>query len=169
MKKILLIATALLVLVSCASNQEVYEWKNNDRSGIYNETNLLKEWPEEGPEEIWTIEGLGAGFGSPTFTEDRFYITGEKDTLTYLYCYTLNGERIWESPLGKEWIRTYPGSRTAPTIAGDLIYVVNGYGNIYCASTKDGSVKWANQLIDLKASFNPERLPGKPDSQGNIV
>jgi len=143
MKKIFLIVTAIIVLVSCASNQEVYEWKNNDRSGIYDETNLLKEWPAEGPEELWTIEGLGRGFGSPTFTEDRFYITGEKDTATYLYCYNLDGERIWESRLGKEWIRTYPGSRSAPTIAGNHIYIVNGYGNLYCASTGDGSIIWS--------------------------
>ncbi len=80
MKKILLTASVLLFLVSCDNNQKVYEWRTNDRSGIFNETNLLKEWPAEGPEEIWSIDGLGAGYGSPTFTKDKFYITGEKDT-----------------------------------------------------------------------------------------
>ncbi|MDF1549452.1 MAG: hypothetical protein P1P88_16625 [Bacteroidales bacterium] len=30
--------------------QKIYEWRNIDRSGIYNETNLLKAWPEEGPQ-----------------------------------------------------------------------------------------------------------------------
>jgi len=117
-----------------------------DRSGIYPDTDLLKAWPEEGPGEVWTIEKLGRGYGSPTFTEDRFYLTGEVDSLAILYCFDLDGNKIWQSTLGKEWVSTYPGSRSAPTIMGDQIYVGTGMGDLYCLSRSDGSLLWSKEF-----------------------
>ena len=43
------------------SEPEISQWRGPDRTGIYPEKNLLKEWPEEGPELIWTNEDLGFG------------------------------------------------------------------------------------------------------------
>ena len=49
------------ILFSCSTDKnEIYEWRGEDRTGIYYETNLLKEWPENGPEENrarlrWTL------------------------------------------------------------------------------------------------------------------
>ena len=34
------------------------QWRGPDRSGIYYETKLLKEWPAEGPVMIWSAEGM---------------------------------------------------------------------------------------------------------------
>ena len=114
--------------------------------GIYPDTKLLKEWPEEGPREIWTIENLGRGYGSPQFTEDRFYITGEVDSMALLYCFNLDGEKIWESSLGKEWVSSYPGSRSAPTIADGLVYTGTGMGDLYCVNAADGSLVWSRDF-----------------------
>lgn len=50
---------------SIIQEQEVYEWRGKNRSGNYNETGLLKEWTEEGPELVWEYEGAGNGYGSP--------------------------------------------------------------------------------------------------------
>ena len=38
--------------------QKVYEWRGENRSGIYNETGLLKVWPEGGPELVWELRVL---------------------------------------------------------------------------------------------------------------
>ena len=138
-----------LLLLSCSSSQpELYEWRGTERMGIYPGAELLQEWPEEGPEELWTIEGLGRGYGSPTFTEERFYITGEVDSMAILYCFDLDGNKIWQSALGKEWISSYPGSRSAPTIVGDQIYTGTGMGDLYCVSRTDGSLLWSKEFKD---------------------
>lgn len=34
------------------------------RNGIYPEKGLLKLWPENGPDMLWSFEGLGAGQGN---------------------------------------------------------------------------------------------------------
>ena len=138
---------ALSMLVACTSDEAlIYEWRGAGRTGIFPETNLLKEWPEKGPSEIWTIDNMGTGYGSPVFADDRFYITGEIDSMTILSCYSLNGKQMWKTILGKEWMKTHPGSRSAPTIVGDLIYTVNGMGNIYCLRRQDGKLIWSESF-----------------------
>jgi len=136
-----------LFLISCSSTQpDIYEWRSAERSGIYPDTGLLTVWPEAGPNELWTVDGLGRGFGSPQFTEDRFYITGEVDSMALLYCFDLNGTKIWQSTLGKEWVTSFPGSRSAPTIVDGLIYIGTGMGNLYCLNSADGSLVWSKDF-----------------------
>jgi len=136
-----------LLLLSCSTPQaEIYEWRGTDRLGIYPDTNLLEEWPEEGPREIWTVDSLGRGYGSPQFTEDRFYVTGEVDDMALLFCFDLDGNKLWQSTLGKEWVSSYPGSRSAPTIVDDLIYIGTGMGDLYCVNAADGSLVWSKDF-----------------------
>lgn len=138
-----------LLLLSCSSSQpDIYEWRGVDRSGVYPDTGLLKVWPEEGPREIWTVDSLGRGYGSPQFVEDRFYITGEVDSMALLYCFDLDGMKLWQTTLGKEWVTSFPGSRSAPTIVGDLIYIGTGMGNLYCVNSADGSMVWSKDFKD---------------------
>jgi outer membrane protein assembly factor BamB len=132
-----------LLLLSCTTPRpEISEWRGTDRSGVYPDTALLKSWPEEGPGELWSIDSLGRGYGSPQFTGDRFFITGEVDSMAILYCFDLEGNRLWQSTLGKEWVTSFPGSRSAPTIVDELIYVGTGMGDLYCLNQEDGSLLW---------------------------
>jgi outer membrane protein assembly factor BamB len=55
---------------------------------------------------------------------------------------------MWQTTLGKEWITSFPGSRSAPTIVGDLIYIGTGMGDLYCVSTSDGSLIWSKDFAD---------------------
>jgi outer membrane protein assembly factor BamB len=138
----------LLLLLSCSTSQpEIHEWRGAMRSGVYNDTGLLTSWPEAGPRELWTVDSLGRGYGSPTFVEDRFYITGEVDSMALLYCYDLDGKRLWQVTLGREWTTSFPGSRSAPTIVDDLIYIGTGMGNLNCLNRDDGSVVWSKDFM----------------------
>ena len=147
MNKITIIL-ALILLSSYASEKiEINEWRGKDRLGIYQESNLLKIWPAEGPREIWAINNIGDGFVSPVFNNENFFITGETDSITTLYCFNLKGEKQWQTNLGKEWMKTYPGARSAPTIVGDLIYVGTGMGNLFCVKKENGKIVWSKNLI----------------------
>ena len=55
-----------------------------------------------------------------------------------LFSFNLKGEKQWQTTLGREWTKSFPGSRSAPTIAGDLIYVGTGLGNLYCVNRVNG-------------------------------
>jgi outer membrane protein assembly factor BamB len=145
-----LIILLLLAIVSpgnpAPGNTNVFEFRSKDRNGIYYESNLLKVWPAEGPGEIMVIDNLGNGFVSPVFTNDGFFITGEIDSTCYLFSFNMKGEQLWQTSLGKEWMKTYPGSRCTPTIVDDLVYVGTGIGNLYCINRKNGKVVWHKEL-----------------------
>jgi outer membrane protein assembly factor BamB len=138
-----------IILYSCNSKEtEIYQWRGDNRAGIYNEKGLLKIWPEEGPAELWSAEGIGNGYGSPTVTESELFITGETDSLAWIYCFDLKGALIWKQQYGKEWARHYPGSRSAPTVAGDLVYAETGMGQMACMKRSNGEVVWTRDYIE---------------------
>ena len=140
-------AFLLLLLVSCSPEKPgIVEWRGEDRNGRYFENNLLKEWPEEGPPELWFLDGIGSGYGSPVIEDGLIYITGAIDSGAYLHCIDTEGNLIWQSKFGNEWVVNFPGSRSAPTIADDLIYVGSGMGNVYCLEKATGNIVWSKEF-----------------------
>ncbi|NQU52746.1 MAG: hypothetical protein HQ522_09430, partial [Bacteroidetes bacterium] len=79
--KFISILLIVLSFFSCSTKSpEIFQWRGKDRLGIFQEKNLLKIWPENGPKEIWFLEGIGSGYGSPTITDTEIYITGAIDS-----------------------------------------------------------------------------------------
>jgi outer membrane protein assembly factor BamB len=151
MKNISILFALILLLTSSSGTTRIYEWRGLDRSGVYNESNLLKSWPAEGPTKLWSINNIGNGFVSPVFTDENFYITGEIDTMEILFSFNLKGEKQWQTTLGKAWMKSFPGSRSAATIADDLLYVGTGMGNLFCINRANGKIIWSK---DLKSDLN---------------
>jgi outer membrane protein assembly factor BamB len=151
MKNISILFGLILLLTSSSGTMRIFEWRGPDREGIYHESNLLKSWPAEGPKELWAVKNIGNGFVSPVFADENFYITGEIDSMEILFSFNLKGEKQWQTILGKEWTRSYPGSRSAPTIVDDLLYVGTGLGNLFCVNRGNGKIVWSK---DLFVDFN---------------
>ncbi len=147
MKNISILFVLTLLLTSSSETSRVYEWRGPNRSGIYNESGLLKAWPAEGPKELWSINNIGNGFVSPVFTDNNFYITGEIDSMEVLFSFNLKGEKQWQTTLGREWTKSFPGSRSAPTVVDDLIYVGTGLGNLFCVNRESGKIIWSKDLV----------------------
>ena len=58
----ILIFIALIIIVDGRiSNAQSAQWRGPDRNGKFPDTNLLKKWPEYGPEKLFVVEGLGNG------------------------------------------------------------------------------------------------------------
>lgn len=147
--KVLIIAAVLFsFFAEVTAQSEIAEWRGPNRSGIYDGTNLLTSWPEGGPAEMWAAEGIGNGYGSPTVTERGIFITGETDSVAYLYQLNFDGKIANKIKLGEEWVKSFPGSRSAPTVVGDLLYAGTGTGNLYCVNLKDGKIAWTKKFTD---------------------
>jgi outer membrane protein assembly factor BamB len=145
----LLTAASLFFTVQVFSQApKLFEWRGVAREGIYQEKGLLKQWPADGPALVWEYEGVGNGYGSPVFTDDNMYIMGEADSLAWLFAFDKSGNLKWKKDYGRDWVKNYNGSRCAPTIVGDLIYVTSGMGNIYCFNRHTGEKKWSKSMID---------------------
>jgi outer membrane protein assembly factor BamB len=156
MNNLLLLPLVITMLwPSTPKEFKIYEWRSKDRTGIYHESNLLKVWPDEGPKEIWAIDNIGKGFVSPVFTEDRFFISGEVDSMCILYCFNLKGIKQWQTTLGREWMKTFPGSRCAATIVDNMVYIGTGMGNLYCLDRDKGNIIWSKDLAKDFGSSPP--------------
>jgi len=146
--KILSLILITFLFFSCSTkNPETFQWRGKDRKGIFPGKNLLKIWPKNGPQENWFLEGIGNGYGSPTITNNEIFITGEIDSIATLFCISFEGDILWKAPFGEEWVKSFQGSRSAPTIVDDLIYVGSGMGNLFCLKRENGEIVWSKDFI----------------------
>jgi outer membrane protein assembly factor BamB len=144
------------IVFSCRQPVHLSQWRGPDRDGIFHETDLLKEWPEDGPEILWSYEGLGAGHGNVGIGKDKLFICGMPDTIGVLYAFSFAGDLLWEKEYGVEWHKSYTGSRTTPTIVDDLVYFGSGQGMLFCYHADNGDLVWS---IDLLKKFNSKNIP----------
>jgi len=124
------------------------QWRGPERNGSSQEKNLLKSWPDGGPELLWSKEELGSGFSSVSIAKGRLYITGIIDKQEMLTALDLDGSIKWQTIYGPIWKDTYPDARTTPTVDGDQIFVISGMGKIVCFDVSTGKIKWSVDFID---------------------
>ena len=135
------------------------QWRGPNRDGISAEKGVAKPWPSDGPKLLWTIDKLetvGTGYGSPAVVGDKLYVLGadgaKKDAKESCTCLNVkDGTVVWQKPL-----ETTPGSfsdgwgggtRSTPTVDGDLLFALGSTGDLVCLATKDGEVKWRKNLV----------------------
>ena len=139
MRRLLILLPVLFLIVSCSRQPEIAQWRGPNRDGHYPDKDLLKQWPAEGLRPLWASDSVGDGYGSPVITKDALFITGAIDSTAYLYSFGLKGNLQWKVSYGPEWATNFPGSRSAPTVVDNLVYVVSGKGEMACINRKDGS------------------------------
>ncbi len=145
--KTALFSMVLLLSVSCYS-QQTSDWRGPGRDGIYHEHGLLRQWPQEGPEIAWIIEGLGQGFSSPAFASGKIYVTGIIDQTGYLFILSDHGTIEKKFEYGPEFHDSYPGSRSVPLIKDGLLYIVTGMGRLLCLDADTGEEIWSRDAVN---------------------
>ena len=138
----------ILCAVSLCSGADWPQFRGPNRDGKSPEAGLLKTWPEGGPKELWSVSGLGDGWSSAAIAYGRVYITGKIKSTGYIHCFDLNGKEIWKVPYGPEWTRSYPGSRTTPTVNDGKLYVFSGIGCAGCFDAKTGKEIWSRNVFE---------------------
>jgi outer membrane protein assembly factor BamB len=141
----------MVVLMTHNQPTKISQWRGPNRDGKFLEKNLLKEWPDAGPEMTWSFEGLGDGHGNVGIGEDRIFVCGMIDSVGYLFSFDSSGKLLWRKPYGTEWYKDYTGVRSTPTVVGDLVYFESGQGVVYCYHGNTGMLVWS---VDLLRNFN---------------
>jgi len=149
---------AFLILFVClsttANSQEATKWRGTNFSGIYTVEKLLPQWPAEGPTILWSFENLGQGFTSPAVANNKIYINGMVNGQAVLFVLDQNGKELQQIKYGKEFDASYPGTRSLPTIAGDLAYLFTGHGQLVCLNLKTGKPVWEKNVINQLGGIN---------------
>ena len=155
MKNTIILAILAVIFSGTTTVTAQSQWRGPNRDGIYPETNLLKQWPSEGPKMLWSFEGLGTGQGSVVVADEKVFVTGIPDTLNsegFLFAFDTKGKLLWKKNYGKDWTGIFPGARSTPTVSGDLIYVESGNGAVFCLNAQTGETVWSIDFFkDLQA------------------
>ena len=123
--------------------QEIFGWRPENRTGVSSETGLLKSWPRGGPSLLWTNLELPKGNSSVSFGNNKIYITGTRDGNDILVALYMNGEILWEKPMGRAWDQSYPDSRATSTVEGDRVFTCSGMGDLACFNGNTGDIIWS--------------------------
>ena len=133
------------VTLSLNAQNTTIQWRN-DRTGVYNETGLLKKWADTGPQLLWHFDELGEGHSSVAIDNDKIYITGMTKDVGYLYVLDLNGKLLNKKEYGKEWDKSYNGTRATVTINDGKLYIYSGTGNLICMEQNSLKILWKKNI-----------------------
>ncbi len=131
----------IIMLLSIVFSGYTQNDRKMDHTDVLNNSDveLMASWPSDGPELAWEYEGLGNGYSAPAIDSESVFITGEIDSLGYLFSFNLQGKLIWKVGYGREWTKSYIGTRAAPTVVENLVYVCSAMGDIVCLEKNTGS------------------------------
>jgi outer membrane protein assembly factor BamB len=159
MKKINFLLTAIL-LFAFLSNINAQDWPQflgPNRNGISPQKGILRSWPANGPEVLWTAN-VGPGFGGPVIKEGRVYLLDRDDnTGDIIRCFDFNtGKEFWSFSYAAPGTISYPGSRSVPAIDGNRIYSCGPYGDLYCIDINTHKPIWNKNIMK---DFGGKRIP----------
>lgn len=145
----------LVVVLPDDVSGQIQQWRGPNRDGIYSETGLMKKWPADGPDLIWSFEGLGSGHGSVGIGRDKLFILGLTGTDGILYAFDFSGKLLWKRNYGPEWHVNYIGPRGTPVVIDNRVYFESGHGTIYCYDSDTGGKLWS---VDLLKRFDATNI-----------
>ena len=162
---------ALLLIACCVP--DLYagdwpQWRGPDRNGLSQEEGLLQQWPQGGPKLAWKTSGLGAGYSSVAIAGGKIFTQGDIEDGSYAIAISENGgSPVWKTRIGESGgHRKYPGTRSTPTVDGDLVFVLNQHSDLACLEAATGKVKWRKNLI---GDFGGKMMSGWKYSESPLV
>jgi outer membrane protein assembly factor BamB len=125
------------------------QWQGPDRTGLSKETGLLQQWPAAGPPLVWSISGLGAGYGSLAIRGDRIFVQGQTSAgSAVLSLNRADGKLIWTKTVGKGVGNDRgPGPRGTPTLDADRLYALTENGDLACLNAATGAPIWQRNIL----------------------
>ncbi len=154
-RSLLVAGCCLAVLARPARANDWPTFRGADRTGVSQETGLLKAWPRGGPKLLWTYDKGGIGFSGPAVVGSTLYFMGArkdaggKETEELIALDTAKGTELWSVPVGPMFRQTSygDGPRGTPTVDGDHIYALGGQGELVCVGVKDHAVIWKKSFL----------------------
>jgi outer membrane protein assembly factor BamB len=74
-------------------------------------------------------------------------MTGRVGQDLKIFCFDLSGKRVWEKTHGPAFTKSYPGARAAPTLDGDMLYLLSGLGRLAAYRTDSGEEVWGVDVV----------------------
>jgi len=136
----------LAIVAMLAANGGRADWPQYlgpNRNSTSPEQGILRSWPPDGPEVLWTV-AVGRGFGGPVVKDGRVYLLDRNPEVgDNLRCFdSSNGKELWNFAYDAPGSVMFPGSRSVPTIDGDYVYSCGHNGDLYCLDRNTHKPVW---------------------------
>lgn len=148
--KVMLIA-AIVTITTGSTLADWPQYLGPNRNSTSDQKGLLRSWPENGPEVLWTVS-IGRGYGGPVIKDGKVYLLDRDDKVgDNLRCFDLtNGKELWSFAYEAPGSVMFPGSRSVPTVDGDHVYSCGHNGDLYCIDLNTHKPVWkANIWTDF--------------------
>lgn len=155
---------SLLLALPIALSDDWPQYRGPRRDGVSRETGLLQEWPKDGPKLLWTYTNAGVGYAGPAIVGDRLYTSGGRGDSEFVIALDLKAKgkpsELWATRIGP--LFTWKGNswnagpNVTPTVDGDSVYALGGFGDLVCVDAATGKERWrVNLPKDLGGEVNP--------------
>ena len=121
----LALALSFLATGTILPAQDLERFLPADGNSIYEAKGLLREWPADGPKELWRAE-IGWGKSAVVVSQGKAFTATETDDKQYAICLdALTGKQLWKTLLYPEKNRHFTkGPVTSPVVDGDRVYYI---------------------------------------------
>ena len=117
------------------------------RNGTSDQKGLLRTWPQDGPKVLWTAP-VGLGFGGAAVSAGNVYVLDRDEKVgDKLRVFDLaSGKELWSFAYDAPGAFMFAGSRTTPTVDGNLVYTSGPLGDLYAIDTKTHKPVWHKNI-----------------------
>ncbi len=147
-----LLALALLPFaVRAGATGEWRQYRGPGRTGVADQSGLLRAWPEEGPTVLWR-RPLGEGFSGIVVAGELLYTLYSLDEDDFAAAFRMaDGSEVWRRRIGKKFYDEWGnGPRSTPTVDGDLFYGVATRGLLVALERTTGELRWQ---LDMEREY----------------
>lgn len=131
-------------------------WRGPNGNGVAPQGTYPVKWTET--ENVkWKIDLPGFGSSTPAVWNDRIFLTSPDKDENVVYCFGMNGKKLWETSLGKQ----RPGkhkmgspSNPSPVTDGEHVWVYFKSGDFGCLDF-GGNIVWKT---NLQSKFGDDTL-----------
>jgi len=125
----------IIVIVTIATGSTLGDWPQYlgpDRNSISPEKGILRSWPKNGPEVLWTVS-VGRGYGGHVIKDGKVYLLDRDDKVgDNLRCFDLSiGKELWNFAYDAPGRVMFPGSRSVPIVECNNVYSCGHNGDLY--------------------------------------
>ena len=157
MRTNVMLIAAIVMIVSGSVLADWPQYLGPNRNSTSDQKGLLRSWPENGPEVLWTVS-VGKGFGGPVIKDGKVYLLDRDDKVgDNLRCFDLsNGKELWNFAYDAPGRVMFPGSRSVPIVEGNNVYSCGHNGDVYCIDINTHKPVWNKNVW---TDFGGKRLP----------
>lgn len=169
MKKLNIYVTIVLLIAGIADviAQDWPQYLGPSRNSTSTQKGILRTWPQNGPEVIWTA-GVGIGFGGPVVRDGKVYLLDRDDKVgDKMRCFDLSsGKELWNFGYASPGTVMFPGSRSVPVLDGNRIYSSGPNGDLYCIDINTHKPLWNKNVW---TDFGGVKIPTWAISQCPLI